>query len=104
MKPIIKIAFLNAMLTFLYVAVIATFMFYAPTLFGKERNDTVLVPIVMLSLLVFSAALTGALIFGRPALWYVDGKKKEAILLLAYTLGIFFIITIIAVCALYFST
>ena len=100
MKPIIKIALLNAALTTLYITAIATFLFYAPTFFGPERSDTVLVPIVMLSLFVFSAAITGALIFGRPALWYIDGKKKEAVSLLAHTLGIFFIITLIAICLL----
>jgi hypothetical protein len=47
---------------------------------------------LMLSLLVFSAALVGSLIFGRPILWYLDNKKKEAVLLLAYTLASFFVI------------
>ena len=100
---IIKIAVLNALLTALYVAAIASFLFYAPKILGLNKPDTVLVPIVMLSLFVFSAALTGMLIFGRPALWYVDGKKKEAISLLAYTLGIFLVITIIALLVLYFT-
>lgn len=56
---------------------------------------------VMLLLFVFSAALTGALIFGRPILWYLDGKKREAILLFFYTLGCVLIIAIVALCALF---
>jgi len=99
---IIKYAVINAFLTALYIIVIASFLFYAPKFFGSDKaNNTVLVPIVMLSLLVFSAAFVGSLIFGRPVLWYLDGKKNETISLLAYTLGIFLIITIFALFALY---
>lgn len=34
---------------------------------------------------------------GKPAQMYVDGKKKEALSLLTYTLGYFFVITIAAI-------
>ena|SRR3989338_7624649 len=98
-----KNALINALATFLYVAVVASFLFYAPKLFEPNENETVLVPMVMLSLLVFSAAVTGTLIFGKPAIWYFDGKKKEALLLLVYTLGIFGVITMLAFFSLYFA-
>ena len=49
----------------------------------------------MLMLFVFSAAVTGSLIFGQPVLWYLDGKKKDALTLLTYTLAVFFILTVI---------
>jgi len=89
-------------LTALYVFVISSFLFYASKIFGKDEPNTVLVPIMMLSLFVFSAALVGTLVFGRPITWYLDGKKKEAVSLLLYTLGVFLIITIIALLALFF--
>jgi len=54
-------------------------------------------------LFVFSAALTGLLVFGRPVLWYFDGRKKEALSLLAHTLAIFLVITIIALFLLLLS-
>lgn len=92
-KTILKAAIFNALATALYVGVVASLMFYVPKSF-ESGTPTVLVPIVMLCLFVFSAALTGFLIFGRPILWYLDGKKKEAVSLLAYTLSIFLIITI----------
>lgn len=101
MNIIIKAAAINAVLTALYVSMISTFFFYIEKIFDNSKPDTVLAPIMMLSLLVFSAALVGALIFGRPILWYLDGKKKEAISLFFYTLGIFFTITIIVMCAVY---
>lgn len=62
--------------------------------------DTVLVPILML--LVFSASVTGGLIFGRPVLWYLDGKKKETFSLLITTLLIFLGFIGVAVLALVF--
>ncbi len=49
----------------------------------------------MLLLFVTSAAITGFLVFGKPAMLYIDGKKKEAISLLGYTIGMLFLITLI---------
>lgn len=103
-NTITKTALFNAVATALYIILIASFLFYAPKLFGPPRpddNKTPLIPVVMLSLLVFSAATTGSLIFGRPILWYLDGKKKEAVQLLFSTLGIFLIITLVAISVLY---
>lgn len=92
-NEIIKKAFLNAGAAALYVVAIASFLFYVPKSFAPAA-DNVLIPIVMLLLLVFSVALMGVLIFGRPILWYLDGKKQEAFSLLVYTLVIFLIITL----------
>ena len=50
----------------------------------------------MLMLFVFSAAFTGTLVLGRPIVWYLNGKKREALSLLFYTLGVFLAITLIA--------
>ncbi len=99
---IIKKAILNAVGVAAYIVVIASFLFYMPKAFGPLQKDTILVPIVMLSLLVFSAALVGLLIFGRPILWYWDGQKREAISLLTYTLITFLVITLLALVALLF--
>ena len=93
-NTILKHATLNAVATALYIILIASFLFYAPKVIGPGPANTVLVPIVMLLLFVFSAALTGLLVFGRPVLWYLDSKKKEALSLLAATLLIFLIITL----------
>ena len=101
-NAILKRAVINALATAVYVIVIASFLFYAPKFFGPDRGDSVLVPIVMLLLLVFSAAFTGSLIFGQPVLWYLDGKKEESLSLIIYTLGVFLVITILALLALYF--
>ncbi len=100
---IFKNAVVNAVLTAAYIVLIATFLSQAKQIFGPEEPKTVLVPIVMLSLLVFSVAVVGTLIFGRPVLWYLNGQKREAVKLLAHTLGIFLLLTILALITLYLN-
>jgi len=96
MKPILKYAIINSLGTAIYIVAVASFIFFGlDRVFGDEK--TVFIPILMLLVLVFSAALTGILIFGRPAIWYLDGKKSEALFLLFYTLGALLIIIIIAI-------
>jgi hypothetical protein len=93
---VLRTAATNAVLTTLYIALISSFLFYGTQFLGQTgKPDTILAPIVMLSLFVFSAAITSFLVFGRPILWYLDGMKKEALQLLAYTLAFFFAITVI---------
>ncbi len=95
MKGIRKTALINALATTAYIVGVGSFMYYGATIkIGKQ--NTFLMPIAFLLLFVFSAALTGFLIFGKPAQLYVDGKKKEALSLLFNTLGIFFVITLFA--------
>jgi hypothetical protein len=97
MKPtIIKYACINALLTTLYIVCVAVFFFYVPKHFSfPEKPDTVFAPIMMLMLFVFSAAITASLVLGRPILWYLDGKKKEAVSLLIHTLFAFFTLLIL---------
>jgi len=94
MEKIRKTAIVNALGTALYVIAVACFMYFASNM-KIGRNNTVLVPITLLLLFVFSAALTGFLLFGKPALMYIDGKKKEALFLLSNTLMFFSLITFI---------
>ncbi len=94
-KEILKYACFNSLLTAFYITLVASFLFYVPHSFLEEAH-TVLVPVMMLMLFVFSAAITGMLVLGRPVLWYLEGKKKEAVSLLIYTLSFFLIIMIIA--------
>ena len=95
MSKIIKRAFINAIATTAYIIIIALFMYYLQAN-SPEKTATVFIPIAMLLLFVFSAAFTGFLVFGKPIMLYLDGKKKEAISLVGYTLVILFILTILA--------
>ena len=90
--PILKFAALNAISTTLYIALVASLLFYAPHIFSKDTGNTVLIPIYFLLLFVLSASVTGSLVLGRPILWYLDGKKKEAVSLFVSTIGFLFLI------------
>ena len=103
MTGIRKTAFFNALATAVYITLVGTFMYYGSTI-QLGASNSFLVPTALLLLFVFSAALTGFLIFGRPALWYLDGKKKEALELLFTTLGFFSGITVLAILLLVLFT
>lgn len=96
-NKIIKFAGLHAFATALYIALVASFLFYIPEMLsGPNTEDTVFIPIFMLLLFVFSAALTGSLVLARPILWYLDGNKKEAVSLLLATVACLFLFTVVA--------
>lgn len=71
----------------LYVVLVATVMYNAERLFNDGKPDSVLAPIGILLLLVVSAATMGMLIFGKPIMLYIDGKKREGAMMAVYTIG-----------------
>lgn len=103
MTGIRKIAFLNALATAAYIILVGAFMYYGGQI-KIGRNNAFLAPIALLMLFVFSAALTAFLVFGRPAIWYLDGKKKDALELLFTTLAFFSVITVLAILLLVLFT
>lgn len=96
---IFKHAALNALATFAYVTVVGLFMSNASRFFGPK--DTALTPVAVIMLLVFSTALTGVLVFGQPVLWHLDGKKKDAIYLINYTLAVLLGLTMLTFIVLF---
>jgi hypothetical protein len=96
MEKIMKYALIDALGTAAYIIIVAFFISSIGNFAGQDSPDKgVLIPIAMLMLLVLSVAIVGSLIFGRPVMWYIDGKKKEALNLLGWTLGIFFVLTVL---------
>ena len=69
-----------------YVTAVVWFMMHAEAWLGPE--DGVTAPILGLLLFVFSAAITGLLVFGRPALLALQGDRSAALRTLALTLGV----------------
>lgn len=67
-----------------------------------DREDGFLAPVAFLSLLVLSAAVMAALFFGKPAMLYVDGKKKEALTMICWTIGTFAAIAVTALAVMIF--
>lgn len=83
--------YINAIAASLYIAVVASAMYYVPKIIG--RIESVMVPIVILSLFTLSAAVMGYFFLFHPAQLYLDGKKKEAVHFFLTTLFSFAAIT-----------
>lgn len=94
MVGILKRALIDSLGTVVYILIIVSFIFSLQNF--QEAEDTILIPITMLMLFVCSAAITGFLVFGKPVMLYIDGKKREAISLLGYTIGILALLTIVS--------
>lgn len=99
-KKIMKTGVLLAGGEVLYILLVATF-FKTAAMFLSNRPDNFFSPVVFLLLLVISAAVSGALIFGKPVLLYLEGKKKEALMLFVSVLGWLFLFFVVALAVLF---
>jgi hypothetical protein len=84
--------YLNAVVAGIYIVFVVLLITYGPA-FVREKPDTILAPIAMLSLLVFSVAFMGYTFFLQPALMYIEGQRREAVELFTKTLATFAVIT-----------
>ena len=84
-------SFGHAVLVVVYVSIVAWVMQHAQEWF--KHGKTVLTPIAFLLLFVFSAAVVGTLVLGRPVLLYAEGQKKEALQFFGFTLLWLFVLT-----------
>ncbi len=87
-----KNPYLNALLAWLYIVSVVLLITYGPA-FVREKPDTILAPMAMLSLLVFSVSFMGYTFFFQPITMYLEGQKREAVELFIKTLGAFAAIT-----------
>lgn len=83
-----KNPFINAFSATAYITAVASFMFFGKGLFGG-REDTILMPIMMLSLLVMSVTMMSYFFFFQPIRLYLDGEKKQATDLFLKTIAVF---------------
>ena len=97
-KKIVARGFLHSVAACIYIVAVATLMSNGERVFG--RTGGVLVPIGVLLLLIVSAAVMGALVFGKPVMLYIDGKKREAVALVICTIGSLAFITLLFFAAL----
>ncbi len=84
-NSLLRSAFLQAVGVVLYTAAIGWLLFNVERAVG--RPESALAPISFLTLLVLSVGVVGSLIFVRPVLTYLEGKKVEAVKLLVATLA-----------------
>jgi len=92
-NSVLKNGLLNALIAAIYIILVATLITNLEKSF--ENNNPTLGGIAFLLLFVISAAVMGLVIFGRPLIWYLDGKKKEAVSLVFYTLAFLVVIAFI---------
>lgn len=67
----------------------------------RDKPDTFFAPVVFLSLLTLSVAVMAFLFFYQPLMYFVEGKKKEAVSLFIKTVGIFAFLTAVALTLLF---
>jgi len=89
-----KNPFINAFCSLAYIVLVAS-IFYFLSHTQRNKPDTIVDPIALLSLFTLSAALMGYFFLYQPVLLYLDGKKKEATSLFVRTILVFAGITII---------
>ncbi len=68
-----------------YVTGVGSVVANGDRLFGEMK--TTLGPVAFLLLFVVSACVTGFLVLGLPAFFFVKGRQREAVLLFFSTLG-----------------
>jgi len=86
-----KNPFLNALAATAYITLIASALYYGPQ--KTVPVDSVLAPIIMLSLFVLSAALMGYFFIYQPLRLLIEGEQKEGIKLFLLTVASFACIT-----------
>ena len=95
MRPFVRAALASA-----YIALLVSRIFYLPKYLGVVE-DTLLVPITTLSLLVLSVATMAYLFFSQPLLLLVEGKTAEGITFFLQTLFSFAAITFVLIVSLF---
>ncbi|OGI68696.1 hypothetical protein A2738_00080 [Candidatus Nomurabacteria bacterium RIFCSPHIGHO2_01_FULL_42_15] len=87
MNNILKNPYINALLAALYIIVI---VFVIGNLEDITRGkESLLVPVIMLSLFVLSAAIMGLFFVYTPAKMFLDNQKPEALTFFLKTIGTF---------------
>ena len=98
-KTILKQSLIHSAFAVLYVAAVVTFMQNAERFLGSDAENPA-APVAFLLLLVVSAATMGMLIFGKPVMMYLDGKKREAVTMACYTISSLAAITVLLIVAM----
>jgi hypothetical protein len=90
---------INALSASAYIILIVTVMnFVSQT--QKHKPDTILDPIILISLFTLSAAVMAYIFLYQPLQLFIEGKKKEAVNLFLRTVGIFGAMTVVVLALL----
>ena len=96
-----KNPFFNALLAAVYIVLIVLGISSFESMGGGE---TIIIPMVMLSLLVLSVAIMGFLFVARPVQLLIENQKHQAIAFFGKTLGTFAVLVIIGVGILLYTS
>ena len=78
---------INGFVALLYIVLVVSLLYYAPMFVGVE--ESILIPIAVLSLFVFSAACMGYIFLNQPFQLFLEGEKEKSVDLFVKTLGVF---------------
>lgn len=84
-----KNPFINAALALGYVIAVVSLISFGPTLLDAPKEDNILMPIGMISLLTLSTAMMAYLFFYQPLMMFFENKRAEAVKLFLHTVAIF---------------
>ncbi len=93
MKSLYKQSLVHSLGILAYIAAVSHVMTNGEKWFGKM--DNFIGPIAFLLLFTLSAFVVGLLGLGKPIMFFLDGKKKEAVMLVSLVAGWLFVFTII---------
>lgn len=94
-----KNPFLNALAASVYIGLVASIMFYGMQ--HAPKQDSVAIPIAIISLFTLSAAVMGYLFLYQPIQLFLDGKKKQAVDFFLQTMAAFAGLTALALLGLF---
>ncbi len=98
-----KKPFLHACGAALYIVAIVLIAQAVGTVL-KNLQDTIVIPMTMLSLFVLSAAVMGYLFLAEPLSLLMENRKKDAIVFFGKTVGFFACFVLVFTVTLFFQT
>lgn len=84
-----KKSFVYALSAIVYIISIVLVINYTGSSSLASKEETILIPMIMLSLFVISTAIMGFLFLSEPIILFMDNRKKEAVAFFGKTLGFF---------------
>ena len=81
--------FYNALFAISYIVVLVTAFNFAATHLENVVEETILLPMGALGILVLSVALMGYLFFYQPVMMLLDGQREKAVKLFLHTVAAF---------------
>jgi len=91
-KSKVAAGFLQSFTVVVYILLVASFIRFAERFSFSDQTANI---VFTLSLLVFSAAVCGSIIFGYPVFLALSKKPKDALQVLGYTLLFLFMFVIL---------